>query len=66
MPSVGQFYNVLTQKLTPSFIIQRRGSVDQAIRRSSTFGPQINTQSFRSFQHSQNPIISDQLKKMNH
>jgi len=64
MPSVGQYFNVLTQKLAPSVWIQKRGSIDRRIRSSSMFGPQINTQSFQSFQHSQNPILHNQLKNM--
>jgi len=64
MPSVTQYLNVLGQKIAPSAWIQRRGSVNQAIRSSSMFGPQINTQSFQSFQHSQNPILHNQLKNM--
>jgi hypothetical protein len=64
MPSVNQFFGVLTSKLAPSAWIQKRGSIDRAIRSSSMFGPQINTQSFQSFQHSQNPILHNQLKNM--
>jgi len=65
MPSVGQFYEGLKRALQPSIDIQKRGSIDRAIKSSSTFGPQINTQSFQSFKHSQNPILHKQLQDMN-
>jgi hypothetical protein len=65
MASIGQYYNTLVQKLTPSFVVQQRGSVNQAIRSSSTFGPQIQTQGWTSFRHTQNPILHKQLNEMN-
>jgi hypothetical protein len=65
MPGVGDFYQTLRAKLAPSVAIQARGSVDRAIKSSSTFGPQINHQGWTSFKHSQNPHIAKQLNKMN-
>ena len=65
MPSVNQFYEGLKRALAPSFAIQGRGSVNRAIKSSSTFGPQINTGTFSRFQHSQNPKINSQLNQMN-
>lgn len=65
MPQIGQFYNVLSQKMKPSFDIQKRGSVNIPIRSSSTFGPQINTGSFTRFQHSQNPTLAKMFNGMN-
>jgi len=65
MPGLTDFYNTLRSKIAPSVAIQARGSVDRAIRSSSTFGPQINTQGWTSFQHSQNPKIVKQLNNMN-
>jgi len=65
MPQVGSWYNTLRQKLAPSVAIQARGNIDRAIRSSSTFGPQIQTQGWTAFRHSQNPIIAKQLNQMN-
>jgi len=65
MPNIGQYYQTLRAKIAPSVAIQARGSIDRAIKSSSTFGPQIQTQAWRSFQHSQNPLIQKQLNQMN-
>jgi len=66
MPNIQSFYDTLRQKIAPSVAIQARGNVDRAIRSSSTFGPQIQSQGWISFKHTQNPILSKQLNKMNH
>lgn len=60
-----QWYNTLSQKLRPSFDIQRRGSVNLPIKSSSTFGPQINTGTFTRFQHDQNPTLAKMFNRMN-
>ena len=65
MPSVDQFYEGLKRALAPSFLIQGRGSQNIPIRSSSTFGPQINVGTFKRFEHSQNPKLTNQLNSMN-
>jgi len=65
VPQISQYYNVLASKLKPSFDIQNLGSQNIPLRGSTLFGPQIRTSNYQGFQHSMNPKLHDQLRKMN-
>lgn len=65
MAQIAQYYNVLRQKLQPSIDIQAMGSTNIAIRRSTTFGPQLRPGTYQSYLHQQQPSLLDAFKKMN-